>query len=169
MRGGGVVGEYIRVARLYMIVLAIFTVGRLATGWLHVPYSRGHHVFSLVTLTLMAAAFYGAFCRKWRGYTVTEAMGVGLTIGILGQIVILLATLGSFALHADTYFVNPRAVTGSDMAGPVSFGQALGSRLGGAVINAIITAISAALGWVMGAVLPERSEGVAVASPPPAH
>ena len=160
-------GEYLRVARLYAIVLAIFTIGRLAMGWRGVPYAQGHHVFSLVTLSLMASAFYGAFCRKWRGYYVTQAMGVGLTIGVLGQIVILLATLGSFAFHADTYFVNPRAVTGSDSASPVTFGQALGSRLGGAVINAIINAIAAALGWVMGAVLPERSEASGVAGPPP--
>ena len=59
--------EYLRVARLYMVVLAIFTVGRLFMGARGVPYERGHHVFSLVTMSLMASAFYGAFCRRWRG------------------------------------------------------------------------------------------------------
>src|SRR5262249_45096894 len=47
--------EYLRVARLYIIVLAIFTVGRLAVGFRGVPYERGHHLFSLVIMTLMAS------------------------------------------------------------------------------------------------------------------
>ena len=94
--------EYLRVARLYMIVLAIFTVGRLLTGTRGVPYEKGHHVFSLVTMTLLAAAFYGAFCRKWRGYGVSQAMALGAVLGLLSQVVILLATVISYALHADT-------------------------------------------------------------------
>src|SRR5438477_13014548 len=104
--------EYLRVARLYLIVLAIFTIGRLALGVRDVPYERGHAVFSLVTMSLMAATFHGAFCRRWRGYTVAQAMGMGATIGALAQAVILLATVLSFAFHADTYFVNPRALLG---------------------------------------------------------
>src|SRR5437773_397552 len=99
--------EYLRVARLYMIVLAIFTVGRLVVGFRGVPYERGHALFSLVTMSLMASTFYGAFCRRWRGYTVTQAMAVGATIGLLAQVVILVATVLSYAFHVDTYFVSP--------------------------------------------------------------
>ncbi|HUG54569.1 MAG TPA: hypothetical protein VMR21_13260 [Vicinamibacteria bacterium] len=147
--------EYIRVARLYMIVLAIFTVGRLLMGARGVPYERGHHVFSLVIMTLLASAFYGAFCRKWLGYTVTKAMGLGATLGLLCQVVVLVATVASYALGAETYFVHPRAVMGPDAEGPIPFGQALVSRVGGAVINAALNALAAAIGWVMGATLPE--------------
>jgi len=63
-------------------------------------------------MSLMASAFYGAFCRRWRGYGVAKAMGLGLTIGVIGQVVILLATVVSYALHVNTYFVNPRALAG---------------------------------------------------------
>src|SRR5947207_5710134 len=104
--------EYLSVARLYMIVLAIFTIGRLAVGFRGIPYEKGHALFSLVTMSLMAATFHGAFCRRWRGYTVTRAIGLGATIGGLAQVVILLMTLVSYALHLDTYFVNPRALLG---------------------------------------------------------
>jgi hypothetical protein len=149
--------DYIRVARLYMIVLAIFTVGRLLMGARGVPYDKGHHVFSLVTMTLLASAFYGAFCRKWRGYTVTKAMGLGATLGLMCQVVVLVLTVGSYAVGADTYFVHPRAVTGSDAAGRLPFGEALLSRVGGAVINAALSALAGGLGWVMGATLPEPS------------
>ena len=56
--------EYLRLARLYMVVLAIFTVGRLVTGFRGIPYERGHAIFSLVTMSFLACAFDGAFTRK---------------------------------------------------------------------------------------------------------
>jgi hypothetical protein len=147
--------EYLRLARLYMIVLAIFTVGRLATGFRGVPYEKGHAIFSLVTMTFLSCAFYGAFCRKWLDFSVTRAMGLGLTIGLLGQIVILTVTVLSYALHLDTYFVNPRALNATEA---LSFGAALGSRVGGLVVNGVMSAIAAAIGWVMGATLPPRNK-----------
>ena len=150
--------EYLRVARLYMIVLAIFTIGRLALGARGVPYERGHHVFSLVTMSLIASALYGGFCRQWRGYGVAKAMGLGLTIGLLGQVVILVATVVSYALHLDTYFVNPRALNSPV---PLSFGAALLSRIGGLVINSAMNALAAAIGWVMGPTLPQPTARVA--------
>jgi hypothetical protein len=147
--------EYLRLARLYMIVLAIFTVGRLATGFRGVPYEKGHAIFSLVTMSFLACAFYGAFTRKWLGYSVTRAMGLGATIGLIGQIVILTMTLLSYALHVDTYFVNPRALDPRvDPSMAVPFGVALGARAGGLVVNCVMNSIAGAIGWVMGAVLP---------------
>jgi hypothetical protein len=143
--------EYLRLARLYMIVLAIFTVGRLATGFRGVPYENGHAVFSLVTMSVLSCAFYGAFTRRWLGYSVTKAMGLGATIGLIGQVVILTMTVLSYALHVDTYFVNPRALNAT---GPISFGAALGGRIGGLVVNCVMCAIAAAIGWVMGTALP---------------
>jgi hypothetical protein len=138
-----------------MIVLAVFTVGRLATGFRGVPYERGHAIFSLVTMSFIACAFYGAFSRRWLGYSVTKAMGLGLTIGLIGQIVILTMTLLSYALHIDTYFVNPRAL---NAPGPLPFGEALVGRLGGLVVNSVMCAIAAAIGWVMGTTLPEPTK-----------
>jgi hypothetical protein len=150
--------EYLRVARLYMIVLAIFTLGRLIVGARGIPYERGHQIFSLVTMTLVASAVYGGFCRQWRGYGVAKAMGLGLTIGFISQVVILLATVLSYAFHVDTYFVNPRALNS-----PVSlsFGAALVSRIGGLVVNSVMSGLAAAIGWVMGSTLPEPTTRVA--------
>ena len=147
--------EYLRLARLYMIVLAIFTVGRLAWGFRGIPYEKGHAVFSLVTMSFLACAFYGAFSRRWLGYSVTKAMGLGLTIGLIGQIVILTMTVLSYALHIDTYFVNPRAL---NAPGPLPFGEALGGRLGGLVVNSVMCALAAGIGWVMGTTLPEPTK-----------
>lgn len=143
--------EYLRLARLYMVVLAIFTVGRLVTGFRGIPYERGHAIFSLVTMSFLACAFYGAFTRKWLGYGMTKAMGLGATIGFIGQIVIVTMTVLSYALHIDTYFVNPRALNATE---PLPFGTALFDRLGGLVVTCVMCALAAAIGWVMGAVLP---------------
>lgn len=150
--------QYLRVARLFMIVLAVFTLGRLAVGARGIPYERGHHIFSLVSMTLIASAIYGGFCRQWRGYGVARAMGLGLTIGLLSQVVILLATVLSYAFHVDTYFVNPEALNS-----PVSlsFGAALVSRIGGLVVNSVMSGLAAAIGWVMGKTLPEPTTRVA--------
>ena len=81
--------------------------------------------------------------------------GARLTIGLIGQIVILTMTVLSYALHIDTYFVNPRAL---NAPGPLPFGEALVGRLGGLVVNSVMCAIAAAIGWVMGTTLPEPTK-----------
>lgn len=145
--------QHLRLARLFWLLLAIFTIGRLLMT--RVPYDKGHHVFSLVTLTLFSAIFYGAFTRRWLGYRVLQAMMLGGVLAFSAQVVIVLATLGSYLLGVDTYFTNPRALLGVNAPpDPIPFAQAMLTRLGGLVANTISTAIIAALGWVMGGLLP---------------
>lgn len=149
--------ENLRLARLYLLLLALFTVGRWLMGTFGVPYVKGHHVFSIVILTLNAAIFYGAFCRRWRRFRLWQAAGLALTMGLISQVVIFAATLLSYALGLQTYFNNPTAMLGPDGASltEVPFGQAMLSRLGGLIVNPILTGIAGALGWAMGGLLPE--------------
>jgi hypothetical protein len=145
--------EHLRLARLFWLLLAIFTIGRLAMTRL--PYDRFHHVFSLVTLTAFATIFYGAFTRRWRDYRVLQAMTLGALLGFSAQVVIFFATLVSYTLGVDTYFTNPRALLGSNAPpDPVGFAQAMGARTGGVVFNTIASGMMGSLGWVMGALLP---------------
>ena len=44
--------EYLRIGRLYFVLLAIFAVARFAQGAMGVPYDKAHHVFSIVILTV---------------------------------------------------------------------------------------------------------------------
>jgi len=148
--------ETLKLARLYLLLLALVTVGRWLFGTFHVPYEKGHHVFSIVILTVYASLFYGAFCRRWRRYRLWQAVGLALTIGVISQVVVFSATLLSYALGLDTYFNHPTAVLGPEAAAPqVPFGQAALSRLGGLIVNPILTAIAGSLGWIMGGLLPE--------------
>ena len=115
-------------------------------------YTKGHHVFSLVTLTLLGTIFYAAFARRWLGYPIMRAVGLGMTLGFCAQLVILVLTLVSYLLGMNTYFNHPTALN-SEV--PVAFGAAMGRRMGGLVGNTVFAGIAAALGWFFGGVLPD--------------
>lgn len=144
--------EYFRVARLYMLLLAIFTVGRWIQGVVGTPYERGHQVFSIVILTVLSSLYYGAFCRRWRGYRLPQAAVLGLLLGLMSQVVIFGATVLSYALDIQTYFRYPRAL---NVEAPISLGAAVVVRLNGLVVNSVFASIIGALGWAMGGLLPE--------------
>jgi uncharacterized membrane protein (DUF485 family) len=147
--------EYLRLARPFLVLLALFGAGRWAMGavW-HVDYTKGHHVFSLVTLTVLGCIFYAAFARRWLGYPIMRAVGLGMTLGFCAQLVIFVLTAVSYILGMNTYFNHPTALNAE---GPVAFGPAMGGRLGGLVANTLFAGIAAALGWVFGRVLPDSA------------
>jgi hypothetical protein len=145
--------EYLRLARLFLVLLAVVTVGRWMMGVKGVPYDRGHHVFSLVILTVFSSLFYGAFCRRWLGYRLVQAAILGFIFGLAAQIVIVLATAASYMAGIDTYFTHPRALNAE---AALSFGAAMARRLGAAVGNPIFSAIVGSIGWALGGLLPER-------------
>ena len=144
--------EYLRLARPFLVLLALFAVGRLAMGVGGVPYTKGHHVFSLVLLTLMGSAFYAAFVRRWLGYPIMRSVGLGMTLGLSAQLVIFTLTAVSYALGMNTYFNHPTALNAE---GPMAFGDAMGRRMGGLVANTVFAGITAALGWFFGGALPD--------------
>jgi hypothetical protein len=145
--------ENLKLARPFMVVVLIFTVGRWLMGpAFHVPYERGHHVLSLVTMTWMAAAFYGAFTRKWQGFTVGRAALMGATLGLIAQVAIVVATALTYLVGVDTYFNHPTAL---NVQAAIPMGEAMGRRLGGLVVNTLISGILGALGWFLGGLLPE--------------
>jgi hypothetical protein len=145
--------ENLKLARLYVWLLVICTVGRFTLGIFNVPYEKGHHLFSLVTLTIFGCLFYGAFCRRWRGLTLYEVAVLTGTLGFVTQIVILTSTIASYALGAHTYFNHPTPLQSTV---EVSLGVAMAERLAGLVANTIIASIVGALGWCLGPLLPDR-------------
>ena len=146
--------EYLRLARPFLVLLALFAVGRWSMGLGGVDYAKGHHVFSLVTLTVLGTMFYAAFARRWLGYPIMRTVGLGMTLGFCAQLVILVLTLVSYLLGMNTYFNHPTALNAE---GPVAFGAAMGGRVGGLVANTLFAGIAAALGWVFGAALPDSA------------
>jgi hypothetical protein len=146
--------DYFRFARLPILLLILFMIARLILGATGVPYETGTWFFSMVVLSYMAAFFYGAFARRLRGYKWHQAMLLGATIAFSAQILILLATLVSGLVGAETYFNHPTALNVEEAVG---MGQALVTRLFGLVINCIVASICGLLGWVGGKLIPEAA------------
>ena len=147
--------EYLRLGRPYFVLLAIVTVGRWLMGTAFaVPYEKGTHVLSIVTLTLFASIFGAAFTRRWLGWRLPRAAGFAMFLALVSQVVILLSTAASYGFGVSSYFNHPMAL--NRQADPVGFGAAMGFRLGGLVVNTILNGITGALGWALGGLLPLR-------------
>ena len=145
--------ENLRVARFYFVLLALFTIGRWLQSLFHQDYHQGHQVFSIVTLTFLSSAYFAAFCRKWRGYTLLQAVMLGMTLGLAAQLVIFSSTAISYALGLHTFFNHARAL---NVETDLPMSEALLRRTGGLVAGPISNGVAAFLGWFMGGVLPER-------------
>lgn len=144
--------NYLRLSRLYLLLLAIVTLGRWYLGNVsHLPYEAGTDKMSIVTLTLFASIFYGAFCRRWQGFGVLQALTLAALLGLMSQVVVVSSTLLSYGLGVDSYFTNPRALQ-SDV--PLSLGPALVVRARGLLGNTVGNAIAGMIGWLMGGLLP---------------
>jgi hypothetical protein len=143
----------LRVARLYFVLLAVVTAGRWLMGTFGVPYADGHHIFSIVILTVFSCLYYGAFTRRWLDHRLIQAVLLGVLMGLTSQIVILVLTAVSYALGMETYFNHPTALN-SPVA--LSFGRAMVVRVSGLIGNSIGAGITAALGWALGGLLPRR-------------
>jgi hypothetical protein len=108
---------------------------------------------SIFILTVYASIFYGAFCRRWKGFKLGRAAMMGMTLGFVAQAVIFLSTLLSYLFGLETYFNYPRALNSPT---DVPMATALLTRVGGFVVNVFLNGIAGALGWAMGALLPEQ-------------
>lgn len=142
--------EYLRVARLYIVLLALVTAGRWFVSF-RVPYDVGTDKMSIFITTFFASLFFAAFCRRWRGYGVVQAMILGAFFGLLSQVVIFSSTAISYALGLDTYFNYPKAL---NVPAAIPMGEALARRSGGLLAGPIINAMVALIGWALGALLP---------------
>jgi hypothetical protein len=159
--------EQLKLLRPYLVLLGVVAVARFVMGPLGVPYGRGHHVFSVVTLTAFSCIYYGAFVRRWRGQRLMQAIVLAFVLGAISQLAILLMTLLSYALALETYFNHPIALNLRDSLAaadltlpfnpePVALSKAVAIRLSGLIGNSIFAGILGAIGWTLGGLLPEK-------------
>src|SRR5262249_37940625 len=146
--------DSLRVARFYFVLLAIFATGRWVQSLDGVDYAKWQHVFSIVILTLLASAYFAAFCRRWRGYGLLQAVLLGMTLGLAAQIVIFLSTAVSYALGLHTFFNHPTALNAT---APLPLNEAMVRRALGLLENTIACGVAAFIGWLLGALLPART------------
>lgn len=143
--------EYLKLARLYFILLLLAAAGRWYVSLRGVPYDQATDKISIVILTIFSSLFYAAFCRRWRNFTLFQAVGLAVVFALSSQIVILLSTLVSYLAGIDSYFNDPRAFRTPTA---LSLGAAMGARAGGLVANSVLNSVVAMLGWALGGLLP---------------
>jgi hypothetical protein len=147
-------GSYFHRVRFVIVFLVLFVIARLVLGARGVPYAEGTHVFSMVTFSIFASLFYGGFSRTLWGLRPHQAMLLGIAIGLSGQILILLATVGSYLAGVETYFNHPSAL---NVESAIPLGQAVTRRLAGILVNPILNAIAALIGWSLGKLVPGKA------------
>ncbi|MDZ7361545.1 MAG: hypothetical protein ONB46_12595 [candidate division KSB1 bacterium] len=166
----------VRFVRMPLLLVTIWAVVRFILGVAGVPYvPRGNAMFSLYSVMMLSCLYFGALSKnladfKWGGTVLT-----GVTIGVYSQILILLATVISYAgdlnnsyfVHWDALNVDPTKLTPPvAMADalvhpeqvpmpPIS--QALVGRLLGIVINGVIAGIFAVIGRLLSGLAPKSA------------
>jgi hypothetical protein len=149
--------EYLKLARLYFLLLALVTAGRWYVGFRGVPYEVATDKISIVILTMFASLFYAAFCRRWRGFSLFQAMLIAGLLAVTSQVVILLSTLVSYLAGLETYFNDARAFR---TANALPLAAAMQVRVQGLIANTVVNCVVGMLGWTLGALLPADARPV---------
>jgi hypothetical protein len=137
-------GENLKAIRFYLVLLAIFTIGRWSLSLGGASYDATHQIFSLVILTNISSAYYGLLTRGFLGGGLKRALVLGALLGLVSQIVIVASTAVSYGLGMDTFFNAPRAL---NVEATIPFGQAMVTRSVGLVVNVITNVITASIGY----------------------
>lgn len=139
--------RHLRLMGFYFWLLGLFTLGRWGLSLGGAEYAKTTHVFSLVTLALIASAHHAAFARAFEGYKIKDALVLGALIGLSSQVVVFASTLVSYLLGITTFWNTPAAL---NQTAEVPFAAAMMARTGGLVGNTLFNVIAAAIGYAMG-------------------
>ena len=147
--------ENLKLIRFYLVLLAVFTLGRWGLSLGDADYDAMHQVFSIVILTNISSAYYAWVTRAFVGGGLKRALLLGALIGAVSQAVIFLSTALSYILGIETFFNTPRALNVQEA---IPFGEAMVARTITFVANIITNIVTAALGYVFAAVGPKAGE-----------
>lgn len=158
--------------RLPLLLVTIWATVRFILGVAGVPYvPRGNAMFSVYSVTLISCLYFGALSAKIGGFKWSGTILTGVTIGVYAQILILLATLISYAGNLNTYFVHWDAlnINPAKLSPPVLMADALMhpeqvtmpmskamiTRLTGILFNGISAGIFAVIGRALSGLAPK--------------
>jgi hypothetical protein len=166
----------LRFVRMPLLLVTIWAVVRFILGVAGVPYApRGNAMFSLYSVMMLSSLYFGALSKNIAGFKWGGTFLTGVTIGVYSQILILLATVISYAadlntsyfVHWDALNVNPATLTPPvEMADallhpeqvpmPPMF-QALTGRILGIFINGAIAGVFAVIGRLLSGLAPKAA------------
>lgn len=160
----------LRFVRLPFLLVLIWTVARFSLGLAGVPYApRGNAMFSVYSVMLLSSIYFGALSARIGGYDWKGTALVGASIGVWAQLLILVATLVSYAAGLNTYFIHwdalnvdpakfsislAEALTNPPEQLTLPMGKAMLGRVLGIVINGIMMALAALMGRLLSGLAP---------------
>jgi hypothetical protein len=166
----------LRFVRMPLLLVTIWAALRFILGVAGVPYApRGNAMFSIYSVMLLSSLYFGALSKNLAGFKWGGTILTGVTIGVYAQILILLATVISYAgdfstsyfVHWDSLNVDPATLTPPvEMADALvhpekvpmpPMSQALTGRLLGIVINGVIAGVFAVLGRLLSGLAPKAT------------
>lgn len=166
----------LRFVRLPLLLVTIWAAVRFILGVAGVPYvPRGNAMFSVYSVMMLSSIYYGALSNKIGGFKWGGTILTGVTIGVYAQILILLATVISYAggfntsyfIHWDSLNIDPAKLpepmtmaealmNPEKLTMPMS--QALMGRVFGIVVNGIFAGIYAAIGRALSGLAPSSTK-----------
>ncbi len=166
----------LRFVRMPLLLVTIWAAVRFILGVSGVPYApRGNAMFSIYSVMLLSSLYFGALSKNIAGFKWGGTFLTGATIGVYAQILILLATVISYAggfsasyfVHWDSLNVDPATLTppvamGDALVNPEQvpmppMSQALVGRLLGIVINGVFAGVFAAIGRLLSGLAPKSA------------
>lgn len=166
----------LRFVRLPLLLVTVWATVRFILGVAGVPYApRGNAMFSIYSVMLLSSLYFGALSKNIAGFKWGGTFLTGATIGVYAQILILLATVISYAADLNlSYFVHWDAlnVDPAKLPNPVSMAdalvhpeqvpmppmsQALVGRLVGILINGVIAGVFAVIGRLLSGLAPRTT------------
>jgi len=166
----------LRFVRLPLLLVTIWAAVRFILGVAGVPYApRGNAMFSIYSVMMLSCLYFGALSNNVAGFKWGGTILTGVTIGVYAQILILLATVISYAgdlkmsyfVHWDALNVDPATLTPPvpmadallhpEQVAMPPMSQALVGRVWGILINGAIAGVFAVIGRLLSALAPKTT------------
>jgi|GEM_PF-934095 len=166
----------LRFVRLPLLLVTIWATVRFILGVAGVPYApRGNAMFSLYSVMMLSCLYFGALSKNIAGFNWGGTILTGVTIGVYAQILILLATVISYAgdlnmsyfVHWDALNVDPAKLTPPvamadallhpEQVAMPPMSQALVGRVLGIIINGAIAGVFAVIGRLLSGLAPKTT------------
>jgi hypothetical protein len=155
------IARVLRFIRLPLLMLVIFTVARFTLGATGMPYApRGNAMFSIVGLTFISNAYFGALSRKVGGFGWGGTALIGYLTGLFAQILIFSATALSFALHIEGSYFRHWDALNLPPGTVAPIGVALTTRAFALLGGPIFSIVPALIGRLLGGLAPTPEPGV---------
>ena len=150
-------GEYFNISRFGLAIILISTIGRWAVSLSGVDYlPRGNVIFSIVLATTYLSLCYGAMTPRIYGLNWKQALVPVILIVLVGQSLVVLSTVITYAAGIDSYFNHPEALNVTEK---LSSGDAFVGRLQAILPNVISGIVLCLIGQGLGKLLPGKDNG----------